>query len=63
MKRLFVAIDIPKELKEKINSELIQPLGEVKKVQKENLHITLAFIGDASESNEKIIIMPFSRRI
>jgi len=56
MKRLFIAIDIPKELKEKINSELIDSLGDVKKVPKENLHLTLAFIGDASESNERIII-------
>ncbi len=56
MKRLFVAIDVPKDLKEKINSELTEQLGEVKKVPKENLHITLAFIGDAGENAEKIII-------
>lgn len=56
MKRLFVAVDIPKDLKEKINTELIEPLGEVKKVPKENLNITLAFIGDANEYAEKVII-------
>jgi len=56
MKRLFVAIDIPKELKEKINLELIEPLVTVKKIPKENLLITLAFIGDASDGAEKIII-------
>lgn len=56
MKRLFVAIDIPKNLKEKINAELIELLGEVKKTRKENLHITLAFIGDANENAEKVII-------
>ncbi len=56
MKKLFVAIEIPKELKEKINIELIEPLGEVKKVSKENLHITLAYIGEVFEQNEKVII-------
>lgn len=56
MKKLFVAIEIPKELKEKIDIELIEPLGEVKKVPKENLHITLAYIGEVSEQNEKVIV-------
>lgn len=56
MKRLFVAIDLQKELKDKIDSEFIEKLESVKKVPKENLHITLAFIGDANENAEKQII-------
>jgi len=56
MKKLFVAIELPKELIEKINTELIEPLGEIKNTPKENLNIKLAVIGEVSESNEKIII-------
>jgi 2'-5' RNA ligase len=56
MKRLFVAIEIPKKLKERISKELIEPLGSVRKVTADNLHITLSFIGDASETGEREII-------
>jgi 2'-5' RNA ligase len=56
MKRLFIAIEIPKEIKEKISKELITPLGNVKKVNEENLHITLCFLGDTYEQKEKLII-------
>jgi 2'-5' RNA ligase len=56
MKRLFIAIEIPKKLKEQITTELIAPLENVKKVSEENLHITLCFIGDTSEEREKQII-------
>jgi len=56
MKRLFIAIEIPKKIKEQITTELIKPLENVKKVPQENLHITLCFIGDANEEKEKQII-------
>lgn len=61
MKKLFVAINIPKELKEKINTQLIEELGEVKKIPMENLHITLAHIGEVSDQNEKVIIEKLKR--
>jgi 2'-5' RNA ligase len=60
MKRLFVAIEIPKKIKERIANELIEPLGNAKKVSKDNLHITLCFIGDANEQGEKEIISRLS---
>ncbi len=56
--RTFIAIDIPKELKEKIynafNYERERIKG-VKWVEEENLHITLKFIGEIKEEKIKEI--------
>ena len=51
-KRIFLAINLPKELKEKIYSTFSEklPEKELKKVEKENLHVTLLFIGYVSEN-------------
>ncbi len=50
--RLFIAIDLHSELREKITN-LIQKLkatgADVKWVEPENLHITLKFLGDVEE--------------
>lgn len=56
--RTFIAIDIPKELKEKIynafNNERERIKG-IKWVEKENLHITLKFLGEIKEEKIKEI--------
>lgn len=51
-KRIFLAINLPEELKEKIYSTFSKKLPdkELKKVEKENLHITLLFIGYVPEN-------------
>ncbi|MFA6268993.1 MAG: RNA 2',3'-cyclic phosphodiesterase [archaeon] len=61
MKRLFVAIELPKKLRETIEKELIEPLNTVKKVPATNLHITLCFLGDANEAGEKEILKRLSQ--
>lgn len=50
MKRLFIAVELPDEIKEKVYS-LAKELPEegVKKVEQQNIHITLKFIGDFTE--------------
>ncbi len=50
--RLFVAVDISEELREKIHPVLkaVSELSGVKAVEKENLHITLKFLGEVSEA-------------
>lgn len=55
--RVFVAIDLPKDLKEKIFviSQKISRNFSCKLVEKENLHLTLVFLGEKSEQEvEKI---------
>jgi 2'-5' RNA ligase len=61
MKRLFVTIEIPEKIRKRIEKELIAPLDNVKKVPLENLHITLTFIGEANEQNEKEITKVLSQ--
>ena len=55
--RVFVAIDLPEDLKEKIFeiSQRISRNFPCKLVEKENLHLTLVFLGERSEQEvEKI---------
>jgi len=49
-KRLFIAVELPDEIKEKVHS-LAKELPEegVKRVERQNIHITLKFIGDFAE--------------
>ncbi|NYZ77042.1 RNA 2',3'-cyclic phosphodiesterase [Candidatus Micrarchaeota archaeon] len=57
MKRLFVAVELPEELRNRIHSlagEL--PQDAVKAVEKENIHLTLKFLGDTPESKVAEII-------
>jgi len=51
--RLFIAIEIPKESKESIRNleNLIDTNASVKWVKKENLHITLKFLGEVESSS------------
>lgn len=53
-KRLFVAVNVPESLREKISREFLseKPSG-IKAVEKENLHITLCFLGNCSKEQEK----------
>ena len=52
--RVFIAIELPEELKEKIFAlaEKVSRGMTIKLVEKENLHLTLAFLGEVPE--EKI---------
>ena len=52
-RRLFIAINLPNELKEKIWQDYSEKLlgEELKLVRKENLHITMKFLGYFSEKN------------
>ncbi len=55
MHRLFVAIDLPEEIKSAVSS-LRCPLPGAKWVADEQLHLTLRFIGDADdELTERIV--------
>ncbi len=55
--RLFVAIDLPEEVKESIwnVSERLKRIKGLKVVERENLHITLKFLGEVKESSIKEI--------
>lgn len=56
-KRIFTAINLPAELKEKIWKTFLQkiPKQGIKAVRKENLHITLNFLGNITENHLKEI--------
>ncbi|MFA6064771.1 MAG: RNA 2',3'-cyclic phosphodiesterase [archaeon] len=56
MKRLFVAIEIPKKLRTRISAELTEQLTTVKAIPADNLHITLCFIGDTNDQGQIEII-------
>ena len=56
--RLFIAIDIPSELKGKIKlirDEINTKNVDVKFVEPENLHLTLKFLGEVNEDHAKDI--------
>jgi len=56
--RLFIAIDLPEQAKEsieKVKSEL-KGIKGVKPVSKENIHLTLKFLGEVDNANAKDII-------
>lgn len=52
--RCFIAIDLPKDIKEEINSveKMFGSFSSLKIVKPDNLHLTLKFLGDVEE--EKI---------
>jgi 2'-5' RNA ligase len=56
-KRLFIAIEIPSEIRKKIyeTAKAIEQDG-IRRVEEENLHVTLKFIGEVSESKVQEII-------
>lgn len=56
--RLFIAIELPEDIKEeliKIEGVLKPYISNVKWVEKENLHITLRFLGEITEERLKDI--------
>ncbi len=67
--RLFVAVDIDEELRQKFVPllKLLSSFKGIKAVEPENLHITIKFLGEVNESNaerikrelEKIEFSPF----
>ncbi len=55
--RLFVAVDMSEEIRERI-SELCELVGKfrgVKPVEKENIHITLMFLGEVPERRVEVV--------
>ena len=51
--RLFLGIDLPDNVKENISlvrDKFIGVRGKIKWVPKENLHVTLKFLGDVDEN-------------
>lgn len=50
MPRLFVALNLPDAIKQQVAPLLHIPLSEAKPVKRENLHMTLKFIGDVVDS-------------
>lgn len=67
MKRVFISIDIPEQIKEEIEGiQNIIPEFLGKKTEKENLHLTLKFLGSVSDEvivkiNERLKDINFSR--
>ena len=55
--RLFIAVDLSDELRERINEvlELVGKFKGVKPVEKENLHITLMFLGEVPDRRVEVI--------
>ncbi len=50
MKRLFVAVELPEELRNRVNSLAKElPRESVKAVEKDKIHLTLKFLGDVPE--------------
>lgn len=63
MKRLFVAVPLTQEAKEKIKpllQELQETGADIKVVSPENIHVTLFFLGDVDEQRIPRIIMALS---
>ena len=56
--RLFVAVDIPDSLKEKIVEieKQIESSDDIKCVENENLHYTLKFLGEVEEKESENIV-------
>ena len=71
--RLFIALNIPEGIKDRIADEILPlvPKRDFKAVEKENLHVTLGFIGESDEGRmekikkglEKINYKKFNARI
>lgn len=60
--RVFIAVELPEEIKEELNKlvgSLKRSISDVKWVEKENFHITIRFIGEVEEDKvlklEKIL--------
>jgi 2'-5' RNA ligase len=55
--RLFVALNIPDEVRQRIDAEVLAPLRDrlpkVRWVRPEMLHVTLAFLGERSEAEAR----------
>jgi len=55
--RLFIAIQLPNKIKEKLVEiqKFIAPLGKLKLVEKENLHLTLYFLGEVEKEKVNML--------
>lgn len=55
MKRIFIAIELPKNIKEKIIDIENKLDFDAKYVKPENIHLTLAFLGNVEEEKLKVL--------
>lgn len=55
--RLFVAVDIPEELRERLKPllNLLSRYRGIKPVEPENLHITLKFLGEVNDARAELV--------
>jgi 2'-5' RNA ligase len=60
MYRLFVAIDLPEQVQEAVSGIAGRELAGARRVPREQLHLTLRFIGDADEAMCQSIKMALS---
>jgi len=64
--RLFIAVNIPDEIKESLfafQQELKLSLGEVKWINKDQFHLTLKFLGETEENKIENIINGISKAV
>ena len=55
--RLFVAVELPREIRKKIAERFTAKLtGSFKAVEEENLHLTLCFVGEKNEEQTRKIV-------
>jgi len=56
--RVFIAIQLPKELRGNVQKvqEDFSKIGKLKLVEKENFHLTLKFLGEISEEEKKKVV-------
>ena len=47
--RLFIAVDLPEEVRRRLGRLLSEPPGGVKPVRPEQMHLTLHFLGDVAD--------------
>jgi len=63
MKRVFIAINLPKEIKEEIWETFSKKIPDegIKRVEKENLHVTVLFLGYLTEENINKLVKELKR--
>ncbi|KYK25752.1 hypothetical protein AYK26_01930 [Euryarchaeota archaeon SM23-78] len=61
--RLFIAIDLPEGVKQIIEDikACVKDIKGVKPVRKENLHLTMKFLGEVDDNKVKVIITALSQ--
>ena len=61
MKRLFIAIDLPASIKRYLVDQYDETLPDVRWTPEANLHLTMRFLGDVEEEQEKEVRAELSK--